>query len=125
MLPPGELIDRLYQGQCLLLGGGSCARNKNCALGLYSVMFTVAGNDRLECHTRGFRVTDTRGTVLFSADKNEVVVGAEVLRVTGELILMFVDYLAPYTFTLKILLLSLALSVSDSYWMLQNNFGRN
>ncbi|XP_033609788.1 delta-sarcoglycan isoform X2 [Cryptotermes secundus] len=42
------------------------------------------GNDRLECHTRGFRVTDTRGTVLFSADKNEVVVGAEVLRVTGD-----------------------------------------
>ena len=43
----------------------------------------VAGNDRLECSTRGFRVTDTRGAVLFSADKNEVVVGAEVLKVTG------------------------------------------
>ncbi|XP_069704085.1 delta-sarcoglycan isoform X2 [Periplaneta americana] len=42
------------------------------------------GNDRLECLARGFRVTDTRGTVLFSADRNEVVVGAEVLRVTGD-----------------------------------------
>ncbi|KAJ9596317.1 hypothetical protein L9F63_012650, partial [Diploptera punctata] len=41
------------------------------------------GNDRLECQARGFRVTDTRGTVLFSADRKEVVVGAEVLRVTG------------------------------------------
>ncbi|KAJ9591020.1 hypothetical protein L9F63_027772, partial [Diploptera punctata] len=40
-------------------------------------------NDRLECQARGFRVTDTRGTVLFSADRKEVVVGAEVLRVTG------------------------------------------
>jgi hypothetical protein len=53
-------------------------------------MLTVAGNDRLECHARGFRVTDTRGTVLFSADKHEVVVGAEVLRVTGQLILLFI-----------------------------------
>ncbi|XP_021925157.1 delta-sarcoglycan isoform X4 [Zootermopsis nevadensis] len=42
------------------------------------------GNDRLVCLARGFRVTDTRGTVLFSADKKEVVVGAEVLRVTGD-----------------------------------------
>lgn len=37
----------------------------------------------MECRTRGFRVTDPRGAVLFSADKNEVVVGAEVLKVTG------------------------------------------
>lgn len=90
MLPPGELIDRLHEGQCLG-GGGSCARNKKGVLSLYFVMLTVAGNDRLECHTRGFRVTDTRGTVLFSADKNEVVVGAEVLRVTGQLMLLFID----------------------------------
>ncbi|PSN47579.1 Delta-sarcoglycan [Blattella germanica] len=41
------------------------------------------GNDRLECLARGFRVTDTSGTVLFSADRKEVVVGADVLRVTG------------------------------------------
>ncbi|XP_063223969.1 delta-sarcoglycan [Bacillus rossius redtenbacheri] len=44
----------------------------------------VLGKERLECVSRGFRVTDTRGTVLFSADKDEVLVGAEVLRVTGE-----------------------------------------
>jgi hypothetical protein len=68
--------------------GGQLVCIKTGALGLYSVMLTVAGNDRLECHTTGFRVTDTRGTVLFSADKNEVVVGAEVLRVTGQLILL-------------------------------------
>ena len=56
---------------------------------------TVAGNDRLECRTRGFRVTDTRGTVLFSADKNEVVVGAEVLKVTGMSFILFSNDFAP------------------------------
>ena len=49
-----------------------------------SLVNCVAGNDRLECQARGFRVTDTRGTVLFSADRKEVVVGADVLRVTGQ-----------------------------------------
>lgn len=58
---------------------------------LCPLMLTVAGNDRLECRTRGFRVTDTRGTVLFSADKNEVVVGAEVLKVTGQPFHLFSD----------------------------------
>jgi hypothetical protein len=58
-------------------------------------MLAVAGNDRLECRARGFRVTDTRGTVLFSADKNEVVVGAEVLKVTGQHLLLFSDDCAP------------------------------
>nr|CAD7423611.1 unnamed protein product [Timema monikensis] len=42
------------------------------------------GNDQLECLAREFKVTDARGTVLFSASKQEVVVGAKVLRVTGE-----------------------------------------
>nr|CAD7257114.1 unnamed protein product [Timema shepardi] len=42
------------------------------------------GNDQLECLAREFKVTDARGTVLFSASKHEVVVGAKVLRVTGE-----------------------------------------
>ncbi|XP_067004748.1 delta-sarcoglycan [Anabrus simplex] len=42
------------------------------------------GNDRLECLATGFRVTDTRGAILFSADRHEVVVGADILRVTGE-----------------------------------------
>ena len=58
-------------------------------------MSAVSGNDRLECSTRGFRVTDTRGTVLFSADKNEVVVGAEVLKVTGIPFMLFSDDFAP------------------------------
>jgi len=58
-------------------------------------MSTVAGNDGLECRTREFRVTDTRGTVLFSADKNEVVVGAEVLKVTGMPFILFSDGYAP------------------------------
>nr|CAD7405305.1 unnamed protein product [Timema poppensis] len=50
------------------------------------------GNDQLECLAREFKVTDARGTVLFSASKHEVVVGAKVLRVTvddsGQLLLM-------------------------------------
>lgn len=44
----------------------------------------VAGNDRFECLANNFKVTDDRGTVLFSADHHEVVVGADILRVTGE-----------------------------------------
>ncbi|XP_044730838.1 zeta-sarcoglycan [Chrysoperla carnea] len=43
----------------------------------------ILGNDRLECQTRGFRITDDRGAVIFSADRREVVLGAEVLKVTG------------------------------------------
>ncbi|XP_043271848.1 zeta-sarcoglycan [Venturia canescens] len=41
------------------------------------------GEDRLDCVSRGFRITDPRGGVLFSADREQVVVGAEMLRVTG------------------------------------------
>lgn len=44
--------------------------------------FTL-GEDRLDCVSKGFRVTDPRGGVLFSADREQVVVGAEMLRVTG------------------------------------------
>ncbi|XP_052127999.1 delta-sarcoglycan isoform X2 [Frankliniella occidentalis] len=40
--------------------------------------------NRLECATGGFRVEDSRGRTLFSADKKEVVVGASLLRVTGQ-----------------------------------------
>ena len=43
-----------------------------------------AGSDRLECASGGFRVSDHKGRVLFSADKKEVVVGASLLRVTGQ-----------------------------------------
>lgn len=42
------------------------------------------GEDRVDCVSRGFRITDPRGGVLFSADREQVVVGAEMLRVTGD-----------------------------------------
>lgn len=44
----------------------------------------MAGNDKFECLTNSFKVMDDRGVVLFAADRQEVVVGAESLRVTGE-----------------------------------------
>ncbi|XP_043468420.1 zeta-sarcoglycan [Leptopilina heterotoma] len=44
--------------------------------------FTL-NEDRVDCVTRGFRITDPRGGLLFSADRERVVVGAETLRVTG------------------------------------------
>ena len=43
-----------------------------------------AGNDRFECLTNNFKVMDDRGMVLFAVDGREVVVGSELLRVTGE-----------------------------------------
>lgn len=45
--------------------------------------FTV-GEDRVDCVSRGFRITDPQGGILFSADRKQVVVGAEMLRVTGD-----------------------------------------
>lgn len=42
------------------------------------------GHDRLECLANEFRVTDNHGELLFSADRNEVVIGANTLRVEGE-----------------------------------------
>ncbi|XP_046395178.1 delta-sarcoglycan-like [Ischnura elegans] len=41
------------------------------------------GEDRFEVQARRFRVVDPRGSNIFTADQREVVVGAEVLRVTG------------------------------------------
>ncbi|CAB3387440.1 Hypothetical predicted protein [Cloeon dipterum] len=43
----------------------------------------LLGSDHFECLARGFRVTDPKGEVLFSATKGEVEIGAESLRVTG------------------------------------------
>lgn len=37
----------------------------------------------MSCMSRDFRITDPRGELLFSANKDQVVVGAETLRVTG------------------------------------------
>ncbi|KAG8232882.1 hypothetical protein J437_LFUL004752 [Ladona fulva] len=42
------------------------------------------GEDRFEVQARSFRVLDPRGSPIFTADHKEVVVGAEVLKVTGE-----------------------------------------
>ncbi|XP_066588365.1 zeta-sarcoglycan isoform X2 [Prorops nasuta] len=45
--------------------------------------FTV-GEDRVDCVSSGFRISDPQGGVLFSADREHVVVGAKMLRVTGD-----------------------------------------
>ncbi|XP_050527329.1 gamma-sarcoglycan isoform X2 [Daktulosphaira vitifoliae] len=39
--------------------------------------------DNLECAATTFKVTDTRGETLFSADRSKVIVGAQELKVTG------------------------------------------
>lgn len=46
--------------------------------------FSRIAKDGLECAQASvFRVTDTRGETLFSADRSKVIVGAQELRVTG------------------------------------------
>nr|XP_022902524.1 delta-sarcoglycan-like [Onthophagus taurus] len=42
------------------------------------------GNDKFECLANNFRIMDDQGAVLFSANAEEVVVGARVLRVLGK-----------------------------------------
>ncbi|KAF5289339.1 hypothetical protein FQA39_LY15125 [Lamprigera yunnana] len=42
------------------------------------------GNDRFECLTDNFKVINTKGSVLFSADHKEVILGVDLLRITGE-----------------------------------------
>ncbi|XP_072391203.1 gamma-sarcoglycan [Diabrotica undecimpunctata] len=44
----------------------------------------ILGNEKLECLTNNFKITDDRGSLLFSADRKEVLVGSETLRVVGE-----------------------------------------
>ncbi|XP_018565194.1 gamma-sarcoglycan [Anoplophora glabripennis] len=56
------------------------SRHKNGSLSSWIFL----GNDRFECLTNSFKIMDDRGVLLFSANANEVVVGAENLRVTGE-----------------------------------------
>lgn len=48
------------------------------------ILFFFPGEERVDCVSKGFRVTDPRGGVLFSADREQVIVGAEMLRVTGD-----------------------------------------
>lgn len=43
-----------------------------------------AGNDRFECLANNFKVIDDRGHILFSASRDEIVVGSDTLQVTGE-----------------------------------------
>lgn len=42
------------------------------------------GHDKLEVLAHSLKIIDTHGTVIFSADKNEVSVGANSLRIDGE-----------------------------------------
>lgn len=42
------------------------------------------GNDRFECLANNFKVIDDRGHILFSASRDEIVVGSDTLQVTGE-----------------------------------------
>ncbi|CAH1398542.1 unnamed protein product [Nezara viridula] len=43
----------------------------------------IIGNDAFEVQASRFKVSDLQGRALFSADKNEVIVGAEILRLSG------------------------------------------
>jgi len=40
--------------------------------------------DEFQCTANKFEILDDRGHVIFSADKNEVMVGADTLRLSGE-----------------------------------------
>lgn len=42
------------------------------------------GHDKLEVLAHSLKIVDTHGAVLFSTDKNEVVIGANSLRIDGE-----------------------------------------
>jgi hypothetical protein len=53
----------------------------NCCVRIACV---CAGEDRLEVVARDFRVTNSRQELLFAANRKEVVVGADILRVSGE-----------------------------------------
>lgn len=42
------------------------------------------GHDKLEVMAHHFKILDTHGAVLFAADRNEIIIGANALRVEGE-----------------------------------------
>lgn len=48
-----------------------------------------AGDNRLEVVARDFRVTNSRQELLFAANRKEVIVGADILRVSGKATLHF------------------------------------
>ena len=57
----------------------------------------IAGEDRLEVVARDFRVTNSRQELLFAANRKEVVVGADILRVSGETIFFLLSAAQFYT----------------------------
>lgn len=42
------------------------------------------GHDKFEVMAHSLKIIDTHGAILFSADKNEVAIGANTLRVEGD-----------------------------------------
>lgn len=42
------------------------------------------GHDKMEVLAHSLKIKDTHGTVLFAADKNEVLIGANSLRIDGD-----------------------------------------
>lgn len=42
------------------------------------------GHDKFECLANSFQVTDNHGDILFSANRNEILIGANSLRMDGE-----------------------------------------
>lgn len=42
------------------------------------------GHDKIDIHAHNLKIIDVHGGVLFSADKNEVVIGANSLRIEGD-----------------------------------------
>ncbi|XP_030767819.1 zeta-sarcoglycan [Sitophilus oryzae] len=56
------------------------SRNKRGYLSSYIHL----GVDRFECSTNRFHILDDRGQAVFSADRNQVTVGTDSLRITGE-----------------------------------------
>ncbi|KAK9870946.1 hypothetical protein WA026_009906 [Henosepilachna vigintioctopunctata] len=50
----------------------------------YLENFIFLGDDRFECLAKNFKIMDDRGLLLFSVDDEEVLVGADSLKVSGE-----------------------------------------
>lgn len=42
------------------------------------------GHDKLEIMAHSLKFIDTRGNILFAADKNEVAIGARTLHISGD-----------------------------------------
>lgn len=50
----------------------------------YDFIFSVSGADAVEAQCKRFEVSSSEdGRVLFSADEDEIVIGADRLKVTG------------------------------------------